>query len=65
MKNMFNNCRKCLNHKVIGFVIIAAIALIIFIPNIGVVTLVAAIPFLACALMCGSMAFMMRSKKSD
>lgn len=46
-------------------IVIAIIALLIFVPVIGVASLVVALPLLGCAIMCGAMAFFMRGQKHD
>lgn len=63
MDKFFNSCRRCLNPWVVGIIIVVIVGLIIFVPIIGVATLVVALPLLGCTLMCGAMAFFMRGGK--
>lgn len=63
MNNFFKSCRRCLSTKIVILIIAVVIALLIFIPKLGVVSLVAALPLVGCTVMCGAMAFMMRGNK--
>lgn len=63
MNNFFTTCRRCLNPWVVGLIIIVVIGLLIFVPILGVASLIAALPLLGCVGMCGAMAFMMKGKK--
>lgn len=63
MNKFFNSCRRCLNPWVIGLIIVVVIGLIIFVPIIGTVSLIAALPLIGCTVMCGFMAFFMKDKK--
>lgn len=63
VNNLFKSCRRCLNPWVIGLIIVVAIGLLIFVPIIGVATLVVTLPLIGCVVMCGVMAFMMRGGK--
>lgn len=66
MNTFFNTCRRCLNPWVLGAIIAVVIGLIIFVPIIGLASLIAVLPLIGCAVMCGAMAFMMRGdKKKD
>lgn len=60
MNKFFNSCRRCLNPWVVGLILIATIGLIIFVPILGVTTLIFALPLVGCAVMCGTMAFFMK-----
>lgn len=62
MNTFLKSCRRCLNPWVVGVIIIAVIGLMIFIPILGVASLVVA-PLIGCTVMCGVMAFMMRGDK--
>ncbi len=59
MNKFLNTRRRCLNPWILGLIVIAIIGLIIFIPIVGFATLLVALPFIVCAIMCGSMVFMM------
>ncbi len=59
MKNFFNSCKRCLNPWVVCLIVIAIIALIIFVPIVGIGALIVALPLIGCTVMCGGMAFMM------
>lgn len=63
MNTLINSCRRCLNPWVIGLLIVAIVGLVIFVPIIGIASLVATLPLIACTIMCGGMAFMMGKKK--
>lgn len=65
MNQFFNTCRRCLNPKVVVLIVVVIIALLIFVPMIGVAGLVVAAPLLGCTIMCGAMAFFMRGEKKD
>lgn len=65
MNKFLTACRRCLSPKVLVILGVIIAGLIIFVPMIGVVSLIAALPLLGCALMCGSMAFFMRGEKHD
>ncbi len=62
MNKFFNSCRRCLNPWVVGLIILVVIGLLIFIPKVGAVSLIAALPLVGCTVMCGAMAFIMRGK---
>lgn len=64
MNKFFNSCRRCLNPWIIGVIFVVIVALIIFVPIIGVASLIVALPFIGCTVMCGAMAFMMKKKSS-
>lgn len=61
--NFIKSCRRCLNPWILGLIVLVVIGLLIFIPIIGVASLVVALPLLGCTVMCGAMAFMMRGGK--
>lgn len=63
MNKFFNSCRRCLNPWIVGVIIVVVIGLLIFVPIIGVASLIAALPLVGCTVMCGAMAFMMRGDK--
>ena len=63
MNKFFTSCRRCLNPWIVGLIIVVVIGLIIFVPIIGVGSLVVVLPLLGCTLMCGAMAFFMRGEK--
>ena len=63
MNKFFNSCRRCLNPWFVGGITAVVIGLIIFVPIVGVASLIVALPFLGCAVMCGAMAFFMGKKK--
>lgn len=63
MNKFFNSCRKCLNPWILGTIIIVVIGLIIFVPIIGVASLIAVLPLVGCTVMCGAMVFMMKDNK--
>lgn len=65
MNKFFNSCRRCLNPWVIGLIIVVVIGLLIFVPIIGVGSLLVALPLVGCTVMCGAMALMMRDHKKD
>lgn len=65
MNKFFQSCRRCLNPWIVALIIVVILGLIIFVPIIGVASLIVALPLLGCTLMCGVMAFMMRDKKKD
>lgn len=65
MNIFFNTCRRCLNPWIVGSIIVVIIGLIIFVPIAGVASLIIALPFIGCAVMCGAMAFMMRGSGRD
>lgn len=60
MNKFLNSCRRCLNPWVVGLIILAVIGLLIFVPIIGVASLVVALPLIGCTVMCGAMAFFMK-----
>lgn len=60
MNKLFNSCRRCLNPWVIGLIIVLVIGLLIFVPFIGVASLIVALPLVGCTVMCGAMVFMMK-----
>lgn len=60
MNKFFNSCRRCLNPWVVGLIIVVVIGLLIFVPIIGVATLIAVLPLIGCTVMCGAMAFFMK-----
>ncbi len=59
MNRFFTSCKRCLNPWIIGIIIVVIIALIIFVPLLGVASLIVALPIIGCTVMCGGMAFMM------
>lgn len=61
MNNFFKSCRRCLSLKVLIIVGVIIVALLIFVPVIGVASLIAAVPLLGCTIMCGVMAFFMKN----
>jgi len=63
MDKFFNTCRRCLNPWVVGIIIAVVIGLIIFIPIVGITALIAVLPLVGCAFMCGAMAFSVGKKK--
>ena len=63
MNKFFNTCRRCLNPWVVGIIIALVIVLIIFVPIIGIATLIAVLPLIGCTVVCGGMVFMMKDKK--
>ncbi len=63
MNKFFNTCRRCLNPWVIGIIIVVVIGLIIFVPIIGIASLIAVLPLIGCTVMCGAMVFMMKDQK--
>lgn len=63
MNKFFNTCRRCLNPWVVGIIVVVVIGLIIFVPIVGVASLIAVLPLLGCVGMCGAMAFFMGKKK--
>lgn len=63
MNRFFNSCRRCLNPWVVGLIIVTVIGLLIFVPIIGIATMVAALPLIGCTVMCGAMAFFMKDNK--
>ncbi len=63
MNKFFNSCRRCLNPWVISLIVVVTAGLIIFVPVVGVASLVAALPLVGCTVMCGVMAFFMRDNK--
>ncbi len=65
MNTFFNTCRRCLTPKVLIIVGIIIVALLIFVPIIGVASLIAVAPILGCTIMCGAMALSMRGEKKD
>jgi len=48
---------------VIGLIIVVVVGLLIFVPIIGIASLIAVLPLVGCTVMCGAMAFMMRGDK--
>lgn len=62
-RKFFNSCRRCLNPWVVGLVIVVAIGLLIFVPIIGIATLIIALPLIGCTLMCGAMVSFIGKKK--
>lgn len=63
MNNFFKSCRRCLNSWVVGLIVSVVIGLLIFVPTAGAASLIVVLPLIGCTVMCGAMAFMMRSKK--
>lgn len=63
MKKFFHTCKNCLNPKVVMLIIFGAIALLVFVPTIGITSLLVAAPLIGCTLMCGAMAFFMHKEK--
>lgn len=63
MNKFFNSCRRCLNPWVVGIILVVIVGLIIFVPIVGVGTLIVALPLLGCAVMCGAMAIFAGKKK--
>ena len=63
MNQFFKSCGRCLNPWVIALIIAVVVGLLIFVPIIGAVSLVAALPLIGCAAMCGVMAFFMKGDK--
>ena len=59
MNSFVASCKRCLNPWIIGVIIVVVIALLIFVPIIGVASLLAALPLIFCTAMCGGMMFMM------
>ncbi len=59
MNNFITSCKRCLNPWIIGAIVVVVIALLIFVPIIGVASLLAALPLIGCTAMCGGMMFMM------
>lgn len=64
MNKFFSTCRRCLNPWVILAIIGVVIALIIFVPIIGVASLIVALPFIGCTIMCGVMVLFMGKKEN-
>lgn len=60
MNKIFNSCRRCLNPWVVGLIILVVIGLLVFVPLVGVASLIAVLPLVGCTVMCGAMAFMMK-----
>lgn len=56
MNQFFNTCRRCLSPKVLIILGVIIVALLIFVPVIGAVGLVVALPLIGCTVMCGAMA---------
>ncbi len=52
-----------MNPWILGTIIIVVIGLIIFVPIIGVASLIAVLPLVGCTVMCGAMVFMMKDNK--
>ena len=65
MNKFFHSCRRCLSPKVLIIIGIIIVALLIFVPLIGVASLIAALPLLGCTIMCGAMMFMHKDKEKD
>jgi len=65
MNNFFTSCRRCLSPKVLIIIGIIIVALLIFVPLIGVASLLAALPLLGCTIMCGAMMFMSKDNGKD
>ena len=63
MNKFFNSCRRCLNPWILGLIVVVVVALLLFVPILGVASLIAALPLIGCVGMCGAMAFMMKDKK--
>ncbi len=63
MARFLKSCRRCLNPWVIGLIIVVVVGLLIFVPIIGIASLIAVLPLVGCTVMCGAMAFMMRGDK--
>ncbi|MBI2012034.1 hypothetical protein HYS91_04660 [Candidatus Daviesbacteria bacterium] len=64
-RKFFNSCRRCLNPWIIALITVVVVGLLIFLPILGVATLIAALPLVGCTVMCGAMALMMRDHKKD
>lgn len=62
MNNFFKSCRQCLSPKVLIIVGLIIAALFIFVPIIGIASLLVALPLLGCTIMCGAMLFMTKDK---
>lgn len=58
-------CRRCLSPGVLIILSIVIIGLIIFVPMLGVASLVVALPLLGCVIVCGAMAFFTRGVRKD
>lgn len=58
-------CRKCINPKVLVILGVVIVALLIFVPIVGAVGLVVALPLVGCTVMCGAMAFFMGKDKQS
>lgn len=63
MNKFFNSCKRCLNPWVLGAIIVVVISLFIFGPIIGATSIIVALPFIGCTVMCGAMAFFMGKDK--
>ena len=63
MSSFFKSCRRCLNPWIIGLIIIVVVGLLIFVPIIGVASMIAVLPLVGCTVMCGFMALFMRGGK--
>ncbi len=63
MNNFLKSCRRCFSPKVLIILGIIIVALLIFVPLIGVASLIAALPIIGCTIMCGAMAFSMKGEK--
>lgn len=62
MNKLLHSCRRCLSPKMLIVIGVVIIALFIFVPIIGVASLIAALPLLGCTIMCGAMVFMSKDK---
>lgn len=65
MNNFFNSCKRCINPWIVGVILIIIIGLIIFVPIVGVASLIAALPLIGCIAMCGGMMFMTRKGRDN
>lgn len=63
MNKLITNCKKCFSPKALIIFGVIIVALLIFVPVIGTVGLVVALPLIGCTIMCGAMAFFMRKEQ--
>lgn len=63
MSKLLNSCRRCLSPKVLIVMGVIIVALLVFVPIIGIASLIAALPLIGCTVMCGAMAFFMGRDK--